>query len=36
MIEFMKRKQYRDNKDRIVDYFMKIKDKIEMEELRFY
>jgi hypothetical protein len=28
--------QYRDNKDRIVDYFMKIKDKVELEELRFY
>jgi hypothetical protein len=28
--------QYRDNKDRIVEYFMKIKDKVEMEELTFY
>jgi hypothetical protein len=28
--------QYRDNKDRIVDYFMKIKDKVKVEELRFY
>ena len=28
--------QYRDNKDRIVDYFMKIKDKVKLEELRFY
>ena len=28
--------QYRDNKDRIVDYFMNIKDKVKIEELRFY
>ena len=26
----------KDNKDKIVDYFMNIKDKTELEELRFY
>ena len=25
-----------DNRDNIVDYFMNIKDKTELEELRFY
>jgi hypothetical protein len=27
---------YRDNRDKIIDYFMNIKDKIKLEELRFY
>ena len=26
----------KDNRDKIVDYFMNIKDKIKLEELRFY
>ena len=26
----------KDNMDKIVDYFMNIKDKIKLEELRFY
>jgi KaiC/GvpD/RAD55 family RecA-like ATPase len=26
----------KDNRDKIVDYFMKIRDKIKLEELRFY
>ena len=26
----------KDNRDKIADYFMKIKDKIKLEELRFY
>jgi len=26
----------KNNKDKIVDYFVRIKDKVKLEELRFY
>jgi hypothetical protein len=26
----------KDNRNKIVDYFMRIKDKVKLEELRFY
>jgi len=26
----------KDNRDKIIDYFMNIKDKVKLEELRFY